>query len=65
MRGTVKLNEPSFSTGCDEARCRSGLDLDVGNALWSLTALYSLRFPSEELFETHSLHSPSKGRVRL
>ena len=38
-----------------------GLDLDVGNALWSLTALYSLRFPSEELFETHQLALSVKG----
>ena len=31
------------------------LDLDVENALWSLTMLYTLRDPGEELFETNRL----------
>jgi len=31
------------------------LDLDVENALWSLTALYTLRIPGEDLFETNRL----------
>lgn len=31
------------------------LDLDVENALWSLTTLYTLRVPGEELFETNRL----------
>ena len=31
----------------------AGLDLDIENALWSLTFLYTLRDPSKELFETN------------
>ena len=31
----------------------AGLDLDIENALWSLTFLYTLGDPSEELFETN------------
>ena len=39
----------------------AGLDLDVENALWSLTALYALDFPSVELFETNHMALSIKG----
>lgn len=39
----------------------AGLDLDVENALWSLTALYSLGHPSEELFETNRMALSLEG----
>ena len=39
----------------------AGLDLDVENALWSLTALYSLGYPSEELFETNRMALSLEG----
>ena len=39
----------------------AGLDLDVENALWSLTALYSLGYPSEQLFETNRMALSLEG----
>ena len=39
----------------------ANLDLDVENALWSLTALYSFDFASEELFETNRLALSFEG----
>ncbi len=40
---------------------QSGLDLDVENALWSLTVLHSLSHPSEELFETNRMALSIEG----
>ena len=39
----------------------AGLDLDVENALWSLTFLYTLGDPSEELFETNRMALSMEG----
>ena len=39
----------------------ANLDLDVANALWSLTFLYTLRDPSEELFETNRMAMSIEG----
>ena len=39
----------------------SGLDLDVENALWSLTVLHSLGDPSEELFEANRMALSIEG----
>ena len=39
----------------------AGLDLDVENALWSLTTLYALDFPSVELFETNRMALSIEG----
>ena len=40
---------------------QAGLDLDVENALWSLTVLHSLGEPSEELFETNRMAMSIEG----
>ena len=40
---------------------QASLDLDVENALWSLTALNSLGYPSEELFETNRMAMSIEG----
>ena len=40
---------------------KAGLDLDVENALWSLTVLHSLSDPSEELFETNRMAMSFEG----
>ena len=37
------------------------LDLDIENALWSLTALYTLGDPSQELFETNRMALSIEG----
>ena len=39
----------------------AGLDMDVENALWSLTTLYTLGYPSEELFETNRMALSIEG----
>ena len=39
----------------------AGLDLDVENALWSLTVIHSLGHPSEELFETNRMAMSIEG----